>query len=481
MKIKIIGIDDSLILKEFAVVNQGFFDTWEFVDCEADLEFNPHLSTVKNKTSRNDKYDYLRRYLTFLEQEFNQQQAWGLLNGMRPNKLIHSMKKRHFTDMEIFTKIQERYLVRDEKINLLLNVANHQLKVIPDLYQLEKEVSIYIGIPFCPTKCTYCTFAAYAYEPHKKWVEPFLTSLLNEIEIIGDYLNANNIRVTSIYLGGGTPTMLNVQDIESTLQSISKYIIRRNPVREITVEAGRPDTLTKQKLELLKAFNVNRISINPQSFNQETLDQIGRYHSVAEVIDKFKLAKKVGLENVNMDLIVGLPNEEKEELSQSLAQIKKWQPESLTVHMLALKRKSEIAHDNKRSAVAQKNVLIEMAKMTYDFAEQEGYIPYYLYRQKSISGNMENIGYAKSGYECLYNIVMMEEAQTVLGLGVGASSKFLIGESVHNPKDLRTYIEGYEHYAKKKLELLELSIKMKAQSFTYHPPVSINTHLKYGI
>lgn len=471
MKIKIIGIDDPLILKEFAVINQGFFDEWEFVDDEADLEIKFDSKIDVDIMTKDYKYTCLKLYLRFLKEKFGEHQPWGLLNGMRPNKLIHSLKKRGATDDEIANELQNTYVVHNEKMDLLLNVTNHQLKFIPNLHQLEKEVSIYIGIPFCPTRCAYCTFAAYAYAPHKKWVAPFQEALLAEIKLIGEYLTAKKIKVTSVYLGGGTPTMLDIDELKSVMSAIYEYIASPADDCEITVEAGRPDTLTREKLELLKSFCIDRISINPQSFNQATLDKIGRHHSVADVIDKFKMAKDVGIKNVNMDLIVGLPGEGKEELAISLAQVKDLQPESLTVHMLAFKRKSEISNERGLYTVAKKEVLKDMAQMTYEFAQQEGYLPYYLYRQKNIAGNMENIGYSKAGYENVYNIVMMEEAQNVLGLGVGASSKFLIGESVHNPKDLRTYIENYESYAQKKLELLELSIEIGAKSFTYNVAV----------
>ena len=471
MKIKIIGIDDPLVLKELAVINQGFFDEWEFVEQNADITFKFNPEENEPETLKDRKYLYLKRYMQFLEEMSGKQQPWGLLNGMRPNKLVHSMKKRGATNIEIRNELQNTYLVHAEKIALLLNVTEHQLEIIPDLYQLEKEVSIYIGIPFCPTRCAYCTFAAYAHQPNKKWVAPFLESLLAEIKIIGHYLKTKKIKVTSIYLGGGTPTMLEVEEIKSVMTAIYEHLATPDEIREITVEAGRPDTLTREKLELLKDLRINRISINPQSFNQSTLDTIGRYHCVNDVTKKFKMAKEIGIKNVNMDLIVGLPNEEKEELTQSLAQIKALQPESLTVHMLAFKKKSEISNERALYTVASKEDLVQMAQMTYAFAAVEGYLPYYLYRQKNIAGNLENIGYAKVEHACVYNVLMMEEAQNVLGLGVGASSKFLIGESVHNPKDLRTYIEGYETYAWKKLKLLELSLKIDAKSFTSHSSV----------
>jgi len=458
MKIKIANINAPLIIKEFAVINQGFFTDWKFVDEDYDLLYLEQPVDL-------DKNARLRAYLNFLIERFGLEQPWGLLNGMRPNKLVHSMKRSGMNTQEIRVHLQNEYLVSNEKIDLLLDVADRQLAVIPDLYQLEYAVSIYIGIPFCPTRCSYCTFAAYAHAPNRKWVKPFLDSLLDEIEIIGEYLRINKISVTTVYLGGGTPTMLAVDELETLLTVLCRHFVG---IREITVEAGRPDSLSIEKLALLKSFGINRISINPQSFNQSTLDSIGRHHHVESVVEQFESAKSLKIENINMDLIVGLPNEELPELNHSLAQIKKLQPESLTVHMLARKRKSELSKDGSLSAVVPKKILTEMARMTYDFASENDYKPYYLYRQKNIAGNLENIGYAKAGHACQYNILMMEEAQTVLGLGVGASSKFLIGESVHNPKDLKTYIDSYTEYTRRKLELLELSLQLNAKAFVYN-------------
>ena len=507
MKIRLQGVHDPLILKEFAVINQSFFgDEWEFVaDAFWDLQvsfndnwFNDELSVtgslsvngsghgltrcIKRESIRkgrdwkkNEAAVYksacLAVYHSILDVKTGKSLPWGLLYGMRPTKLVHSKKKHGIDDHEIVDTFKKMYFLHNEKMNLLLNIANHQLKIIPDLYNLEKEVSIYIGIPFCPTRCVYCTFAAYAYEPNKKWVEPFLESLLAEIEIIGRYLKKRKINVTSIYIGGGTATTLDVKQLRKVLKVLYTEIRTNIKVREITVEAGRPDTITREKLELLKEFRINRISINPQTFNQQTLDKIGRHHTTEDIIEKFKMAKEVGIKNINMDLIVGLPDEKKEDLAYSLSQIKNLQPESLTIHMLAFKKKSEISNARDLYTVATKEDLTEMAEMTYSFAKAEGYVPYYLYRQKNIAGNLENIGYSKEGHESIYNILMMEEAQNVLGLGVGASSKFLIGESVHNPKDLRTYIENYEGYGRKKIELLELSMEIEAKSFTYNPPV----------
>jgi len=269
MKIKIIGMSDPLILKELAIINQGFFSTWEFVEDEADLSFEFPPLKSPNKTTKDRKYTYLKTYLQFLTQKTGKQQPWGLLNSMRPNKLVHSMKKRGATEVEITNQLQNTYLIQAAKTNLLQSIASHQLKIIPNLYNLEQEVSIYIGIPFCPTRCAYCTFAAYPYEPNKKWVAPFLNALYNEIWMIGQYLirQRHKIKISTIYIGGGTPTILSAKELRSLLNAL--FDPKRFPqnFHEITVEAGRPDTLTPEKLQVLKDFYIDRISINPQSFN----------------------------------------------------------------------------------------------------------------------------------------------------------------------------------------------------------------------
>ena len=482
VNIRVEGIDDELILNSMQVLNQAFFKTSAINQSEEyDLEFKFNeeveendlivMGTLKNDTqvirrefeaneAKTRKYAYLAVYLLLLQRETNHVQSWGLLNGMRPTKLVHGMKKRGFTDQEIKSYMQDEYLVSDEKINLLLEVANHQLKVIPDLHTIQNEISIYIGIPFCPTRCAYCTFPAYAHGPFKKWVEPFLEALLEEVKLVGAFIKKRQLPVTSIYFGGGTATTLSAEQFEKLLVAVYENIANSDEVREITVEAGRPDTITPEKLELLKKYDIHRISINPQSFHQKTLDEIGRHHTVEDVIDKYFMAKEHGFDNINMDLIVGLPNEGKSDLAYSLEQIKKLQPESLTVHMLAFKRSSKITQNRGLYTTASKEELQEMGQMTYDFAAANDYVPYYLYRQKNISGNMENIGYSKLGQESIYNILIMEEAQNILGLGVGASSKYLIGTSVHNPKDLKTYIDSYETYANKKIETLIESLEI---------------------
>ena len=487
MKIKIQGVSDQLVIKEIKVLNQTFFGFSELVEEGEDLvctflvteshglaSITVRMAGLEETMSRTLgveavkelKYLQLGAYAKILESYTKTRQSWGLMNGMRPVKIVHSLKKKGWADQDIRQFLQEEYLLSREKTDLLLQVAATQLQVVPDLYRLDREVSLYIGIPFCPTRCAYCTFAAYALEPFKKWVAPFVAALLEEVSLLGAYLKERQIPVTSIYLGGGTATALTASQLKELIEAIETHITPLAKVREVTVEAGRPDTIDEEKLALIKKFGIRRISINPQSFIQETLDRIGRHHSVEDVIDKYRLAKGMGIENINMDLIVGLPGEGCEELGYSLEEMGKLQPESLTVHMLAFKRKSKLTQERGLYTTASKEELQEMGRMTYDFAASHDYHPYYLYRQKNISGNMENIGYSKTGQESIYNILMMEEAQNVLGLGVGASSKYLMGTSVHNPRDIKTYIDRLEEYAEKKISLLGECLDQELKAFT---------------
>ena len=486
MNIQINGIEDELILKDIAVLSQTYFTgarltdeapelVAHFQETQSDEEILIEGSLGANRQQvkrllesdpqKTRKYAYLACYAMLLEDLTGQSQSWGLLNGMRPTKLVHSLKKSGQTNEEIRAFMEKEYLVSPEKMDLLLDVSNRQVAVIPDLYRLEKEVSIYLGIPFCPTRCAYCTFAAYAYEPFKKWVEPFVATLIKEIEGVGAYIKANQIPVTSIYFGGGTATSLSTEQLKRVIEAVYENLADDQNVREITMEAGRPDTITEEKLALINEYGIRRISINPQTYHQKTLDTIGRHHTVQDIIDKYHMAKAQDIENINMDLIVGLPGEGPQELAYSLEQTAKLQPESLTVHMLAYKRKSKLTQERGLYTTATKEELQEMGRMTYRFARNNDYVPYYLYRQKNISGNMENIGYSKSGHESIYNILMMEEAQNVLGFGVGASSKFLIGTSVHNPRDIKTYLDTYETYIEKKIQTLSDTFQAGAEAF----------------
>ncbi|MGJ7036005.1 coproporphyrinogen III oxidase [Anoxybacillus eryuanensis] len=399
-------------------------------------------------------------YLSLMQQYTNSIQKWGILTGVRPVKLLHQKLRSGLTKEEAHRQLREDYLVTDEKIQLMQQIVDRQLAVVPDLYDLSNEVSIYIGIPFCPTKCAYCTFPAYAIQGKQGSVDAFLFGLHYEMEQIGRFLKERNIPITTIYYGGGTPTSITAEEMDALYAHMYRVFPNVEHVREITVEAGRPDTITSEKLAVLKKWKIDRISINPQSYIQETLRAIGRHHTVEETIEKFHLAREAGMNNINMDLIIGLPGEGVEQFHYTLAQTEKLMPESLTVHTLSFKRASEMTKNKENYKVADRDEINEMMKRAEQWTREKGYVPYYLYRQKNILGNLENVGYALPGQESIYNIMIMEEQQSIIGLGCGASSKFVHPETkaiTHfaNPKEPKAYNENYEHYTNEKLKMME--------------------------
>lgn len=405
--------------------------------------------------------------LRVLEEATGLEQPWGVLTGVRPTKLMHNMLRRQGREQSV-RQLQEEYLLTDGKAKLLADIAERQFQVIPDLFELDREVSLYIGIPFCPTKCAYCTFPAYDIRGNNGSVDSFLDGLHYEIRETGKWLKQAGLAITTIYWGGGTPTSITAEQIDALFVTMHDSLPEMDNVRELTVEAGRPDTITPEKLAVMKKWNVDRISINPQSFTQLTLDKIGRHHTVEETIEKFLLSREMGMDNINMDLIIGLPNESTAEFQHTLDETAKLLPESLTVHTLSFKRASKMTKNRDQYEVAERDEIADMMKMANDFMEANGYHPYYMYRQKNMLGNLENVGYALADHDSLYNILMMEERQTIIGLGCGAVSKVLYPSTVDdegnehqkierfpNPKEPSVYNQAYKQYYDKKVRLLD--------------------------
>lgn len=425
------------------------------------FECQKDLSRIEEKeVFKQQKNAVSQSYLLMLQAYTGMIQKWGILTGIRPTKLLHRHMQNKTPLNEAHQYLRSEYLMSDEKIDLMQRIVDRQLAVIPDLYDLKKEVSIYIGIPFCPTKCAYCTFPAYAINGRQGSVFSFLGGLHYEIQKIGEWLKERGIGITTVYYGGGTPTSITAEEMDMLYEQMYASFPNVENIREVTVEAGRPDTISEEKLEVLKKWNIDRISINPQSYTQQTLKAIGRHHTVEETIDKYHLARKHGMNNINMDLIIGLPGEGVEEFQHSLDSTEELMPESLTVHTLSFKRASEMTRNKARYKVADRDEIQEMMKMAEDWTAEFDYVPYYLYRQKNILGNLENVGYSKKGQESIYNIMMMEELQTVIGLGCGASSKFIdtvTGKITQfsNPKDPKSYNDSFKEYTDKKIELLE--------------------------
>ena len=431
--------------------NQHFFTHTYEKTVEEGLTQKEYFRLQKNVLSH--------AYLTVLQDYTGIVQKWGILTGMRPTKLLHKGVQEGIPQEELHKKLMENYLITPEKVQLMQSIVDTQLAVVPDLYDLKNEVSIYIGIPFCPTKCAYCTFPAFAIQGKQGRVDSFLAGLHYEMREMGKWLKENGIKITTVYYGGGTPTSITAEEMDMLYEEMYESFPDVANIREVTVEAGRPDTISPEKLDVLKKWNIDRISINPQSYTQETLKAIGRHHTVEETIEKFHLARGMGMNNINMDLIIGLPNEGVPEFTHTLQETEKLMPESLTVHTLSFKRASEMTQNKEKYRVAPREEVQEMMSLAEKWTNNHAYKPYYLYRQKNILGNLENVGYSLKNQESIYNIMIMEEVQTIIGIGCGAASKFIdpeTGKITHfaNPKDPKSYNDGFQEYTEKKIQIL---------------------------
>lgn len=381
---------------------------------------------------------------------------WGILTGIRPTKLVHEALRQGWDDQKIDRYLEENYKVSPNKRILMREVAKKEIAVLEK--NQPEEVSVYIGIPFCPTRCVYCSFTAYSLEQKQKEVEPYLEALFKEISFVAEAKAKVSIR--SLYIGGGTPTSLNEEQLDRLLTHVEKSF-DLSKVEEYTIEAGRPDTITAEKLRIMKAHGVGRISINPQSMKQKTLDIISRGHSVEEIKEVFKIARAMGHNQINMDMILGLPGETVEDVAYTLSELKKLDPENITVHTMAIKRASKLkealSSGEETIHLTEGEKIQEMLNLCEKEMANMGLHPYYMYRQKNMLGNFENVGYAKPGTEGIYNIEIMEEAQSIIALGAGAITKIVYQngaciDRIPNVKSLKDYIERIDEMIERKRE-----------------------------
>lgn len=380
------------------------------------------------------------------------QLPWGTLTGIRPTKVPLRMIEEGKSDAEIESFMKTAYETSDEKIQTAEQIAHREHEILSSI-DTEKGLSIYIGIPFCPTTCLYCSFPSYARASFEGQVDSYLTALEKEIGAAAEIMRDKEKHLDTVYIGGGTPTSLSAAELDRLLSAIDRELPM--PVREFTVEAGRPDSIDRDKLRVMKAHGVSRISINPQTMQDKTLKLIGRHHTTAQLIEAFRLAREEGFSDINMDLILGLPGETTEDVRSTLDQVKALGPDNLTIHSLAIKAKSRLnkeweAYQN--YAMENSDALMQMAMET---AESMGLQPYYLYRQKHMIGNLENIGFAGPGKAGIYNILIMEEKETILALGAGTASKYVWdkGRNVkrtENVRDVPTYIERIDEMIQRK-------------------------------
>lgn len=388
---------------------------------------------------------------------------WGMLTGIRPVNLLRRSAARMGNLAKAKAHFRDVWQVSEEKIAL----AEQILTVQQPIFQQtpKKAVGIYVSIPFCPTRCRYCSFVSHSVAQMHKLLPQYMDALLQEINIVAALLQQADLTVDTLYIGGGTPTVLEPTDLHRLLNALQEKLITPNavPLREFTVEAGRPDTITSEKLQVLRDFHVTRISVNPQSFNDAVLQAAGRPHSAQDAVDAYLLAKEMGFANINMDLIAGLPCDTLSDFRASVDRAISLEPASITVHCLSLKKAADFYRTLPMPDAQTVGEMVTYAQNRLCYSQ---YRPYYLYRQKNMAANLENVGYAKAGFESPYNIMMMDDSQTILGIGSGASTKLIGGtrgiERLTECKYPYEYLDRFDALMEQKRQLVLPLLQIKA-------------------
>ena len=378
---------------------------------------------------------------------------WGELIGIRPTKIAMQSLLQGSTLEQAAQDMEREHLVSPQKALLSAQIAQREREILAHIHY-ENGYSLYVGIPFCPTTCLYCSFPSFNLAQWRDKVDVYLDALEKEMEASSALMKGRVL--DTVYIGGGTPTTLEPDQLERLFSMLEKFFPMES-IQEFTIEAGRPDSITADKLRVIRAHAVTRISVNPQTMNDETLRLIGRRHTVQQVRDAFLLCREAGFDNINMDIILGLPEETEEDVAGTLEEIEKLSPDSLTVHSLALKRGSRMQKYIEEKGFSSINNTDGCMEIAAQSAARMGMDPYYLYRQKNISGNLENVGYARPGKAGIYNILIMEEKQSILALGAGSISKAVFPggriERSDNCKDVGTYLENIDEMIDRKVRL----------------------------
>ena len=441
----------------------------ESMEDSAEEKVSFNSDTDEKIRHRDYRNQLLRALYRTLQKITGKELPWGILTGVRPTKLLFERISRGEGKPLQFMK--EKYYCSEGKASLAARIAAKEYQLLEKI-DYRNEYSLYVGIPFCPSICNYCTFGSHPIGKFSDLVEPYIEALLKEIRSVSaaDPDRAGSIarmvrerKLETIYFGGGTPTSLEAGQLRRIIKCVKDNFDLSGTV-EFTVEAGRPDSITEDKLRMLKEEGVGRISINPQTFSDRTLEIVGRDHSSAQIYEAFAMARKCGFDNINMDLIAGLTGETEEDFAHTLECVRQIDPECLTVHTLARKRAARITtqpelYEGYFSGGVQK--MLELADI---FTKECGYEPYYMYRQKNMTDNLENVGYSKPGKECLYNILIMEEVQPILAVGAGASTKYVRDTSgrfgrIENCKNVREYVTRIDEMIARKLDDPVINIK----------------------
>lgn len=383
-------------------------------------------------------------------------QPWGILTGVRPVKLLRRLAEESNEEQAV-KKFEKDFFVSNEKIALSRETEHNERKIL-ELSKPES-FSLYVGIPFCPSRCSYCSFVMASIERAEKLIEPYTKLLCEEIKRTAEIANKLGLRLETVYFGGGTPTTLSAEQLDTVLRTVNNSF-DMSTCREFTVEAGRPDTIDIAKLFALKENKVDRISINPQTVNDEVLKTIGRKHTAQQFFDAFELARKCGFDNINTDLIAGLPTDTPESFKNSLDSIVRLNAECITVHTLCMKRASRLTTEGVTLDLQQARDAREMLAYTQNILGQNEYIPYYMYRQSRMVGNLENVGWSKRGFESLYNVYVMDETHTILACGSGGVTKLKRNnpdylERIFNFKYPYEYIDRFDELIQRKSGIMQ--------------------------
>lgn len=383
-------------------------------------------------------------------------QPWGILTGVRPVKLLRRLAEESSEEQAV-KKFEKDFFVSNEKIALSRETEHNERKIL-ELSKPES-FSLYVGIPFCTSRCSYCSFVMASIERAEKLIEPYTKLLCEEIKRTAEIANKLGLRLETVYFGGGTPTTLSAEQLDTVLGTVNKSF-DMSTCREFTVEAGRPDTIDIAKLFALKENKVDRISINPQTVNDEVLKTIGRKHTAQQFFDAFELARKCGFDNINTDLIAGLPTDTPESFKNSLDSIVRLNAECITVHTLCMKRASRLTTEGVTLDLQQSRDAREMLAYTQNILGQNEYIPYYMYRQSRMVGNLENVGWSKKGFESLYNVYVMDETHTILACGSGGVTKLKRNnpdylERIFNFKYPYEYIDRFDELIQRKSGIMQ--------------------------
>jgi oxygen-independent coproporphyrinogen-3 oxidase len=413
------------------------------------------MDTVEiHPEDRHDTKSALKRLLYgLLSQDTGKTLPWGTLTGIRPTKIAMGLIEEGMSDEDTAACMEKEYLVSEKKAKLSVEIAEREKYVLRNI-DYQNGYSLYVGIPFCPTTCLYCSFTSYPLGRYGKRADEYVAAVEKELAYTAEAFKDK--KLNTVYFGGGTPTTLTAEQLDHVLTFIEEHFDFQY-LQEFTVEAGRPDSITREKLEVLRKHKISRISINPQTMKQATLDLIGRHHTVDQIRETYYLARELGFDNINMDLILGLPGETIEDVQATMEELKVLKPDNITVHSLAIKRAARLNIFWEQYAHMTMENSDETMAVAADAAASLGMKPYYLYRQKNMAGNLENVGFAKPGLEGIYNILIMEEKQSIVACGAGATTKAVFPdgriERADNVKDIEQYLARVDEMIERKRKL----------------------------